>query len=199
MQPDDKSVWNRKYAEAPEKWLEPDPFLVYAWEHFLKPATPGMALDVAGGAGRHAIWLADRGWQVKVLDVSDVGLQLARHNAVKVLGEERAGKFIDAETVDLNTVTDLGRQLYDLVLVFRYLNRELFPALSSALKPGGTLIYSTYTTAQLKFGKGPTEPQFLLQPGELRQAFSALRVLHHAETAKDRGVAELIASKPLRA
>jgi SAM-dependent methyltransferase len=193
MDHDDNTFWNRKYAEAPEKWLEPDSFLVYAYEKFLSDRPPGLALDVAGGAGRHAIWLASRGWKVRIIDISGVGLQLARENAAKALGPARAEESIMVEACDLNSVRDLGKQLYDLVLVFRFLNRELFPALVRALKPGGTVIYSTYTIAQLNFAKGPRDARFLLQPDELRQAFAALRILHYEEKAQDKGVAELVA------
>jgi len=65
----------------------------------------------------------------------------------------------------------LGREQYDLVLVFFYLQRELFSALTSALKPGGMLLYKTYTTHQQRFGGGPSNPMFLLKANELLHAF----------------------------
>ena len=68
---------------------------------------------------------------------------------------------------DLNTMQDLGRERYDLVVVFFFLQRELFPALISAIKPGGILIYKTYTTEQKNFAGGPSHPMFLLEPNEL--------------------------------
>jgi tellurite methyltransferase len=193
MDHDDNTFWNRKYAEAPEKWLEPDSFLVYAYEKFLSNRPPGLALDVAGGAGRHAIWLASRGWKVKIVDISEVALQLARENAARALGSARAEESITVEACDLNAVHDLGNKVYDLVLVFRFLNRELFPALIRALKPGGTVIYSTYTIAQLNFAKGPRDARFLLQRDELRQAFASFEILHYEERFEDKGVAELVA------
>jgi tellurite methyltransferase len=198
MEPDDRKLWNRKYADSPEKWLEPDSFLVYAYEKFLSDRPPGRALDLAGGAGRHAIWLASQGWKVKIIDISDVGLRLAGENAAKALGTVRAGESITVEAADLHSTRDLGKELYDLVLVFRFLNRELFPALIRALKPNGTLIYSTYTIAQLNFAKGPREARFLLQPDELRGAFSQLEILSYQEKAESKGLAELVARKPVR-
>jgi tellurite methyltransferase len=80
-------------------------------------------------------------------------------------------------------------------MVFFFLQRELFPALVSALKPGGHLIYKTYTTEQQRFSGGPTHPMFLLQPNELLHAFSSLRILHYHETVEEKGVAELVARK----
>ena len=105
------------------------------------------------------------------------------------------GAFISAEVADLNGMQDLGREQYELVLVFFYLQRELFPALISALKPGGLLVYKTYTTEQRHFSGGPSHPMFLLEPNELLHAFESLRILHYHETVMDKGVAELVAQK----
>jgi hypothetical protein len=90
---------------------------------------------------------------------------------------------------------DLGREQYDLVVVFFFLQRDLFPALTAALKPGGFLIYKTYTTEQKHFIGGPSHPMFLLEPNELLRAFPSLRVLHYHETIREKGVAELVARK----
>jgi len=194
-------MWNRKYSEGSHGSLQPDPFLVAACEEFLSAASPGLALDVAGGVGRHAIWLAQRGWRVKLLDISEAGVRQAEENA-KQTG---TASSIAIEVRDLNSGQDLGREQYDLIVVFFFLQRELFPALAAALKPGGHLIYKTYTTEQQritaeasKIGAcktGPSHPMFLLQPNELLHAFPSLRVLHYHETIQERGVAELVARK----
>jgi tellurite methyltransferase len=164
---------------------------VSAYDEFLFDTTPGLALDIAGGVGRHAIWLAQHGWRVKLLDIAEVGIKQAEKNA------KRAGtsRSISAEVCNLNTMHDLGREQYDLVVVFFFLQRELFPALLAALKPGGTLIYKTYTTEQKTFGTGPSHPMFLLEPNELLDAFSTMRVLHYHETISQKGLAELVARK----
>jgi len=191
MSIDEKASWNQKYSEGSHASLEPDPLLESAYEEFLSGRPAGTALDVAGGVGRHAIWLAQRSWRVKLLDISEVGIQHANENA------ERTGTAgsISTQICDLNTMQDLGRQQYDLVLVFFFLQREHFPALLSALKPGGFLIYKTYTTEQQRFNGGPSHPMFLLGPNELLHAFSSLRVLHYHETIWEKGVAELVARK----
>jgi len=95
----------------------------------------------------------------------------------------------------LNQVRDLGAEQYDLVLVFFYLRRELFPALIAALKPGGFLLYKTYTVDQQCFSGWPKHPSSLLQPNELQHAFQSLRVLHYQETSENKGTAELVARK----
>jgi 2-polyprenyl-3-methyl-5-hydroxy-6-metoxy-1,4-benzoquinol methylase len=189
---DEKSSWNQKYSEGSHTSLQPDPFLVSAYDEFLSAASPGIALDVAGGVGRHAIWLAQRGWRVKLVDISEAGVKQAEENA-KQTG---TASLITTEVRDLNTNQDLGREQYDLVIVFFFLQRELFPALIAALKHGGILIYKTYTTEQQRFrNSGPSHPMFLLEPNELLRTFSSMRVLHYHETISQKGVAELVARK----
>jgi len=188
---DEKTLWDKKYGERSHSSLQPDPFLASAYGEFLFGTTPGFALDVAGGVGRHSIWLAQRGWRVKLLDISEVGIQQAMENA------KRSGtaSSISADICDLNTMQDLGREQYDLVVVFFFLQRELFHALLDVIKPGGILIYKTYTTEQKNFSGGPSHPMFLLEPNELLRAFSSLRILHYHETLQAKGVAELVARK----
>ena len=162
-----------------------------AYDEFLSGSAPGLALDVAGGVGRHSIWLAHRRWRVKLLDISEVGIKQAQENANRT----GTAASISAEIRDLNAMQDLGRQQYDLIVVFFYLQRELFPGLISALKSGGVLIYKTYTTEQKNFASGPSHTMFLLEPNELLRAFSSMRVLHYHETILGKGVAELLARK----
>jgi SAM-dependent methyltransferase len=206
MQPDEKTLWNEKYSAGSHSSLEPEPLLVKAYSEFLAAGAPGCALDVAGGAGRHALWLAQRGWQVKLVDVSEAGVALARENAATILGLPLLGSpatrfvprrpLLKTEVMDLRSAPSLGHQQYDLVLVFFYLQRELFPSLISALKAGGFLIYQTFTAEQRRFGGGPANPEHLLGPQELRRAFKALRILHYHETTQGRAAAELVAQKP---
>ncbi len=177
MSADDKARWNEKYTHRSHSWETPDDFLSEAYGRFLAGTTPGRALDVAGGAGRHSLWLAQRGWQVDLVDVSDVGAALARQKA------NSAGVTIHTRVLDLGETAsaDLGTEQYDLIVIFFFLRRQLFPAILSALRPGGGLIYKTYTIAQLRFDKGPRDAEFLLEPDELRQAFSQMEILHYRE------------------
>jgi tellurite methyltransferase len=191
MATDEKSSWNKKYSEGSHSSLEPDPFMVSAYDEFLSGSAPGLALDVAGGVGRHSIWLAQRGWRIKLLDISDVGIKQAEANA-KSTGTAAS---ISLEVRDLHVMQDLGREQYDLVVVFFFLQRDIFPAVAAALKPGGLLIYKTYTAEQKNFAGGPSHPMFLLESNELLHAFSSMRVLHYHETIQGKGVAELLARK----
>jgi tellurite methyltransferase len=190
---DEQENWNERYKRGSHASLEPDPFLVRAYQDFVEPlfSRPGRALDVAGGVGRHAIWLAQRGWQVNLVDISEVGVGEARKNA-----EERGVTGVELGVRDLKK-SPPDPESYDLVLVFFYLERELFPALLAALRPGGVLIYKTYTVEQRKFSGGPTHPMHLLKPNELLHVFAQLRVLHYRETIRERGVAEFVGVRSL--
>ena len=192
MEANEKTAWNRKYADAPEKWLEPDQFLLRAYDEFLRDIEPGAALDLAGGAGRNAIWLAQKGWRVHLMDISDVGLGFAREKAAR-LGHH-AG-CVETEIADLNAISDLGSERYELIVVFFFLRRSFFPALIRALKPGGFLIYKTYTLDRMKVPGGPADPRYLLGPNELLKGFSSLRILHYHETLEGKAAAELVAQR----
>ncbi len=184
----ERESWNRRYAEGEHLAFEPDPFLLTAYDEFIHPQFPrgGLALDVAGGLGRHAIWLAELRWKVKVIDISEVAFEKAQRKA-----DER-GVEIDFLVRDLNTWSP-DRRRYDLILVFYYLQRDLFPALEAALKPGGLLIYKTYTEEHKKYGLKSLPEEYLLRPNELLRGFPSLRTLYYRETIQDKGVAELVA------
>lgn len=188
---DEKTHWDKRYREKPDSWTEPDELLIAAYERFLGNTPPGLALDLAGGAGRNALFLLQRGWRVALLDISEVGLSLAREKAAA----ENLSSSLTTERVDLNNVLDLGNSQYDLITVFYFLRRDLFPALTTALKPGGVLIYKTYTTARRDFGNGPGDRRYLLEPNELRKAFSSLHVLHYEETTEAKSAAALVARR----
>ena len=184
--------WNQRYAEGSHASLDPDPFFVRAYHEFVEPRFKyvGRALDLAGGVGRHAIYLAERGWLVTLMDVSEVALKQARRRA------EHLDVHIFAEQTDL-TEAQLPEDAFDLIVVFFYLERSLFHQIAAALRPGGMLIYKTYTEEQQKLSGGPTHPMHLLQSGELKRAFADLEILHYNESAADKAVAELVARKAI--
>jgi SAM-dependent methyltransferase len=205
MDATEQARWNQRYSESPSSWVEPDTFLTEAYNEFLTKTAPAAALDLAGGAGRNAVWLAERGWRVKLIDISDVALKMAREKfeAVKKasLSQPKGAAVrkgsLKTEIVDLNSITHLGTEEYELLVVFYFLRRELFPAITRALKPGGTLIYRTYTIDRMKVPGGPSDPKYLLQPNELLHAFPGLRVLHYREMLQGKAAAELVGRKPV--
>jgi len=198
MESDEKTRWNQRHREANPASLEPEPFLVSAWDQFLRDRRPGHALDVAGGTGRNALWLMRRGWRVKLIDISEAAIALAEEQARTIsspLTETEPRGSLTTEVADLSLVQNLGRELYDLIVVFYYLQRDLFPALAAALKVNGILIYKTFTAEQQHRPRGPRNPEYLLRPDELRQAFHDLRILHYRESVVGNATAELVAEK----
>jgi SAM-dependent methyltransferase len=149
----------------------------------------GRALDVACGRGRHALFLAERGWAVRAIDRDA--------HAIDALCSEaaRRGLAVQADVVDLEAGADLGREAYDLIVVIHYLHRPLFPALLEALAPGGYLVYETFTLEQARRGR-PSNPDFLLRHGELGARLAPLAILRERDGAfEGRDVASVVARK----
>lgn len=186
----EREKWNQRYLDGTHGTLPPDRLLIEAFDRYIEPLFPnaGHALDIAGGTGRHAIFLAEKGWKVTLTDIAETGVLNARKNAGSVASR------IDFRVEDL-TRFDGSRESYDLITVFFFLRREMFGELIKALTPGGLLIYKGYTHGQAKFGGGPTNPEYLFGENELLESFRNLHVLHYAEVIRDCGLAELVGRK----
>lgn len=183
-----RARWDLKYEKGLPSLTEPDPFFVSAYKRIADPLFPnaGVALDLAGGLGRHALWLARRRWQVTVVDISDVAIEKlsqAAHelkvNLELIVGDAFQYKFEPARL--------------DLIVLFYHLDRNLFPKIVSALKPGGLLISKMSLRWNSDGLKVPTNP---LNRDELPSLLPELHVLYHQERpVRDRGVVELVARK----
>ncbi len=175
MAAEERTRWNEVYSERVLGPYPPPDALVVAYAP--RPAPDGLrqvALDLAAGLCQNAVWLAEQGYQVNALDISHVALERGR--AEMTMRNLRSINFIHA---DLDR-TRLAPAAYDLVCCFRYLNRNLFPMLREAVKPGGLVIYQTYTVERLK--KWPdSSRRFLLEPGELPAFFPGWEPLHSDE------------------
>jgi tellurite methyltransferase len=144
------------------------------------------ALDVAMGRGRHAVALAREGCKTFGVDLKlDAVCDAAAES-------KRAGVCIHGWCADL-TQHPLPRGRFDLVVVSRYLQRDLFDALRATLMPGGVVIYETFTTHQRQLGRPPTSPDHLLEPGELRQRFEGFELLFYEEVLAPDAMARLVA------
>lgn len=163
---------------------------VQAWIDRLAPE-PGRrtaALDVACGAGRHLLPLAEAGFTVYGVDRDLQALSGAR---AMLRARGHRGHLWCADLT--RTAPPAGT--FNLVIVTRYLQRDLLPAIEAALAPDGVLLYETFTELQLRHPRGPRSPEYLLRPGELARGFPALRPLFYEEVEAPDAVARLAAQR----
>jgi len=142
----------------------------------------GRALDVAAGRGRNAVYLAAQGWTVEALDRDEEALA-----AIASAAKERRLSNLTLRRMDLETEPVLPASRYDLIIVFFYLQRNLFPAILKALKPGGGLVYETFLIDNHLRYQHPRRKEFCLDHNELLRLTSGLRVLHYDEGEHDGG------------
>lgn len=187
----DRERWDRKFAGSDFIYgKEPARFLADNVE-FLPAA--GRALDVAAGEGRNSVFLARQGLEVDAVDISEVGIAKARQLA------EEAGVSINTIVADLADYS-IPEDRYDVVVVINYLQRDLIDDLRAALRPGGIVIYETYTVAQLDIpGAHAMRREYLLELSELSEMFEGFEVLVYSETADDhQAVASLVGAEAPR-
>ncbi len=167
----DREKWDRKYRSAAPYGTEPSQLLVD--QHHWLPTT-GRALDLAGGSGRHALWLANRGLDVTLTDISSEGLQIAQQRA------EASGLQIGCVDIDLEH-DPFPDGPWDVVVSCLYLYRPLFPSIRDQLATGGVLVVIQPTRKNLERHARPPE-KFLLEENELRQLAHGLKILHYEES-----------------
>jgi tellurite methyltransferase len=169
--------------------MSSSPFIV-EWIERLRSRgdEPRRALDVAMGRGRHALLLARAGFRTFGVDI--------RYEAVReaILTAAAAGLDVAGWCADL-TRHPLPKARFDLVVVTRYLQRDLFPSLRATVKPGGVVLYETFTIAQQALGSGPTSADHLLEPGELRGQFDGFDVLFDEEVSAAEALARIAARR----
>lgn len=139
----DRTRWDERYAKVDHP-SPPTPLLL-RWSGQL---LPGRALELACGSGSNLVALAERGWHATGIDVSPIALHMARRAAL------RHSLAIDVIAADLDDFP-LPRDRYDLVCSFYFLDRRLADTIAAALRPGGYLLYETFTTAQRALKKRP--------------------------------------------
>ena len=168
---------------------EPARVVEHVVQHYVGLVPGRRALDLACGTGRNAVYLAMAGFDVLAIDMLPDALARTRTLAA------RHGVTVRTLALDLEQPGALADQEADLIVVVRYLERALFPAIAAALRPGGILAYETFTAEQRHLGH-PRNPRYLLAPGELRSAFAHLDVLLHERIFEDAHLERLVARKP---
>lgn len=149
--------------DAPSPWIS-------RWADAIAPN--GSVLDVACGSGRHVRFLAARGHRVTAVDSNREALERCEGASERIEADLEAAPW------------PLTGRRFDAVVVTNYLWRALMPAIVESVAPGGLLLYETFARGQERFGK-PSNPDYLLQPGELLALAPGLHIL-----AFEDGVAE---------
>jgi len=188
----ERAEWEARYAErgdeldrAPSAWVI---------NRCLTLPPHALVVDVAGGTGRHAATLSERGRSVVLVDFVHraVAAAATRHPRI-------AGVVADARALPFRA------ESVDAIVCVSFLDRSLFSVFANLLRPGGTLVYETFTRAHLDVvargrARGPRNPAYLLLPSELPALVSPLVVQEHTEglfvdDAGERHVARVIAVK----
>lgn len=169
MSAEDRDKWDRRYAEDSYRKTNPVD-LLRTWA----PQAPsGRALDIACGAGRNALYLAEAGFRVDAIDISAVGLKQLNEQA------ERRGLAVNGIEHDLDRPFAFDRD-YDLVVVMWYVNLPLITQLCDCLAPGGYLVCEEHLRVA-EAVIGPENPRFRVAPGALREALATLELLYYEE------------------
>jgi ubiquinone/menaquinone biosynthesis C-methylase UbiE len=177
----ERHAWDARYS-APDRKSLGDPNALVVEE--LADARPGRALELAAGEGRHARWLASKGWRVVAVDFSEIALRRAKQLA------DEADAHVNFIVADVHTLP-LPPAAFDLVLATFFHPRPserpaLYPKMARALRPRGTLLLVSYDKANLAEGnKGPQDPDFLMDPPVLAAELRALGLeVTRAETVR---------------
>jgi tellurite methyltransferase len=185
--------WNKRYRvrERPEELdVAPTPLLVETAAALAPGKTPRKALDLACGAGRNALWLAEHGWEVTAVDGARAAIEILRTRVTE------RGLKINAVVADLEKGEfEIEPACWDLVAMCYYLQRNLFEPAKRGVAPGGILISIVHMTE-------PTEEDspHRLRPGQLELYFAGWEILHRREgkandSAHRRAVAEIVARR----
>ena len=171
-----KARWNERYDRNMYIYgKEPAAFLKQKMGGLKK----GKVLVLAMGEGRNAVYLAQNGFDVTGVDISEVAIEKCNR-----LAEER-NTVVNAVVADL-TDYDMGKEQFDLITKFYYYEPSIFPQIIDALKPGGMFVLEQFSIDHLKHRKtsgfGPRNPDYLIKPNELLDHFKSLRVLYYEDT-----------------
>lgn len=172
---DDRDRWNDRY-ERRDTDDRDDP--VPALERRIADLPDGTALDVATGTGRNALFLAEHGYDVDAVDISDAAIATARDRA-----DERGVdvNWIRADLADFEP----GRRRYDLVVVSYFAALEYLPDLKEALAPGGVLVYEHHLRSSDPVA-GPSTDRYRYRSNDLLRACLDLTILSYAERRRQR-------------
>ena len=182
--------WDQRFRSGEHTFETPAPLVA----KIVASLPPGDALDLACGAGRNALYLAERGWRVIAVDGSPVAVEMTRERAA------RRGLKIETRIADLDRREfSIEPESFDLICDSYYMQRDLFPMMQAGVRHGGIVI----SIVHLADADRPHGTERRAYPGELRKVFEGWKVLDYREGEPDESghkypVAEIAAQKPER-
>lgn len=195
MAAEDRTRWNKHYQAKTHVARAPS-WVLTEWEADLPHS--GAALDVAGGTGHNALWLAQRGLDTTLVDISDKALAFAQTRA-QALGVTLTRECMDLEEDALPT-SKIGDGTWDVIIGMNFLLRPLFSEYIRLLAPGGWLLVCQPTVTNLECHSRPGR-RYLIERGELRELTQGLDPVRFEEgwTAQGQHLARMLSRKPGRA
>jgi SAM-dependent methyltransferase len=158
--------WNKKYRQ---KRYPATPSQIV--KEFFGLASGKKALDIAAGNGRNSLFLAEHGFLVDAVDISQEGLKQFAGTHPQIL----------PICADLDTF-DIPRKRYDLIVNVKYLNRRIFPYIKEGLRKGGILIFETFVETEQTGANESISRDYVLRKNELLHAFLSLHIIYYKES-----------------
>jgi len=161
---EDKERWNKRYLEFPM----PDN-VANVLEKYINEVKVGQAVDIACGTGRNTHYLAEKGFLVDAVDISDYALGKIKKSAMITKVETDLDKY------------NLSPKKYDLIVNINYLNRRLVSQMKDALKEGGIVVFETFIVAHGDYKHDTMNLDYLLRKNELLHSFIGLDIIYYEE------------------
>ena len=162
---EDKEKWNKKYSQENFPWQDASKIV----KEFYSLAPKGKALDLACELGRNSIFLAEKGFYVDAVDISDIALKNLKNK-----------KNINPVEADLDFY-NIEQNKYSLIVNINYLNRRLIPQIKEGLIKGGVVIFETFVLCNEKGVFQPKNKDFLLRKNELIHLFLDMQIVFYSE------------------
>ncbi|WP_210366830.1 methyltransferase domain-containing protein [Bacillus sp. REN3] len=167
---DQKEKWNRKHAQrlSGKEELMPNPLL----KKLVKNKGEGLAIDIACGLGANSLFLAEQGYEVTSLDLSEVAIRFVRKEA------ERRSLRIQAKAIDLEELAPISEEgkKYNLAIMTNYLDRSLFPVIKELLNTGGCFFMETFFMTEERSSQTIPD-KYKLRSNELLEVFQEWKIL----------------------
>ncbi|OIJ19255.1 hypothetical protein BKP45_13940 [Anaerobacillus alkalidiazotrophicus] len=187
-----RTKWNDKYKDRIKKFIDNKNKPNERLENLSTYFTGGKGLDLACGLGANSLFLAQLGYNIQALDISEVATQYVRDQA-----REKQLDIV-ATAIDLTNLSNLNfkKNLFDLVIITYYLDRDIFPYVKSIIKDNGYFFMETFYLSE-ETKKVGISNKYKLHSNELLSTFTDWQVLYYEENEKEGRQTILVKNKSI--